>query len=102
MDTLKDIKKRYILARLEHFKGNRTHTAKSLGIGIRTLQRNLKEFGIGPATNCSKVKVVSTGVVYLTRKKAAQDLYPEYDISTGYEKLNEMIEEGLVIELGIG
>jgi len=31
---------------LEFHNGNRTHTAKALKIGIRTLQRNLKRYGM--------------------------------------------------------
>lgn len=43
---LNEIEKRVILTRLSKMKGNRTHTAKSLGIGLRTLQRKLGAFGI--------------------------------------------------------
>lgn len=36
----------YILSVFERYKGNRTHTAKSLGISIRTLQRKLESYGL--------------------------------------------------------
>lgn len=39
-----EIEKAIILATLEKFRYNRTKTAKSLGIGIRTLQRRLKDY----------------------------------------------------------
>jgi DNA-binding NtrC family response regulator len=35
-----------ILKALEYHNGNRTHTARGLGIGIRTLQRTLKKLGL--------------------------------------------------------
>jgi len=38
---LKDIEKAHILVSLERAKWNRTHTARQLGIGLRTLQRKL-------------------------------------------------------------
>lgn len=43
MPTMRDIRLRAIRDRLKMFNGNKTHTAKSLGIGVRTLQRILKE-----------------------------------------------------------
>lgn len=46
--TLDEIEKSVIMSRLEEFKGNRTHTARSLGIGIRTLQRKLHAYGVNP------------------------------------------------------
>lgn len=45
---LKDVEKLYIITTLRDNKGNKTHTAKSLGIGLRTLQRKLKSYGVGP------------------------------------------------------
>ncbi len=42
--TLKEIEKNVILETLRHQKYNRTRTAKVLGIGIRTLQRKLKQY----------------------------------------------------------
>lgn len=44
-DTLADIEREFILWALEEHKYNRTHTAKALGIGLRTLQRKLKKYG---------------------------------------------------------
>jgi len=46
LKPLADLEKDYILRVLEDVKGNRTKTAKILGIGLRTLQRRLKEYGI--------------------------------------------------------
>ena len=42
---LDDIERIVILETLKSKGFNRTHTAKSLGIGIRTLQRKLKKYG---------------------------------------------------------
>jgi DNA-binding NtrC family response regulator len=44
--TLREIEKTVIVQRLEDFKGNRTMTAKSLEIGLRTLQRKLRSCGL--------------------------------------------------------
>jgi two-component system, NtrC family, response regulator HydG len=44
--TLKEAEKEIILRTLEDAGGNRTHTAKILGISRRTLQLKLKEYGI--------------------------------------------------------
>jgi DNA-binding NtrC family response regulator len=43
---LKDIEKHVILETLKHHRYNRTHAAKTLGIGVRTLQRKLKGYGL--------------------------------------------------------
>ena len=42
--TLREIEKSVILETLRRQKFNRTRTAKVLGIGIRTLQRKLKQY----------------------------------------------------------
>lgn len=42
--TLKEAEKELILATLSETKGNRTHAAKILGIGLRTLYRKLKQY----------------------------------------------------------
>jgi two-component system response regulator FlrC len=42
--TLSDIERNVILAALKHHEGNRTHTAKALGISIRTLRNKLAEY----------------------------------------------------------
>jgi DNA-binding NtrC family response regulator len=47
--TMADLEKRYVLTVLERFDGNRTHTAKALGIGANTLWRKLKAWGVPPA-----------------------------------------------------
>jgi len=44
--TLDEIERNVILEALKHFGGNRTHTAKSLGISIRTLRNKLAEFRV--------------------------------------------------------
>lgn len=46
LPTLAEIEQNVVLARLDYHKGNRTHTARSLKIGVRTLQRMLKDWGI--------------------------------------------------------
>jgi two-component system, response regulator FlrC len=42
--TLNDIEKRVILEALEYHHGNRTHTARALGISIRTLRNKIADF----------------------------------------------------------
>lgn len=42
--TLDQIEKNVILDALKHHEGNRTHTAKSLGISIRTLRNKLADY----------------------------------------------------------
>lgn len=44
--TLDDLERTAIQQALERFQGNRTRTAQSLGISVRTLQRRLKEWGL--------------------------------------------------------
>jgi len=44
--TLDEIERNVILEALKHFDSNRTHTAKALGISIRTLRNKLAEFRI--------------------------------------------------------
>jgi DNA-binding NtrC family response regulator len=43
--TMDEIERRAILQALEKTGGNRTQAAVLLGIGLRTLQRKLKEYG---------------------------------------------------------
>ena len=43
--SLKEVEKEMIIRTLEETEGNRTHTAKILGISRRTLQLKLKEYG---------------------------------------------------------
>ena len=44
--TMKEIEKEVILKTLEACEGNRTQTAKTLGMGLRTVQNRLKEYGL--------------------------------------------------------
>ncbi len=44
---LEDVERFLILATLRRTRYNRTKTARLLGIGIRTLQRKLKQYGEG-------------------------------------------------------
>ena len=44
--TMEEIERRAILAALERTGGNRTQAAEALGIGLRTLQRKLKEYKV--------------------------------------------------------
>lgn len=44
--SLKDLERRIILTRMVECKGNVSHSAKSLDIGIRTLQRKLHQYGV--------------------------------------------------------
>jgi transcriptional regulator with GAF, ATPase, and Fis domain len=45
--SLKELEKEVLLKRLEKFGGNRTLTAKSLGVSVRWIQLKLKEIGSG-------------------------------------------------------
>jgi two-component system, response regulator FlrC len=42
--TLSDVERNVIIEALKHHSGNRTHTARSLGISIRTLRNKLAEY----------------------------------------------------------
>ncbi|MBN22279.1 MAG: sigma-54-dependent Fis family transcriptional regulator [Bdellovibrionaceae bacterium] len=42
--TLHDIEREIIIKALDHHSGNRTHTAKALGISIRTLRNKIAEY----------------------------------------------------------
>ena len=44
--TLREMERQLIRRTLEHTGGNRTHSAEILGIGVRTLQRKIREYGI--------------------------------------------------------
>ena len=50
---LEDVEKEYILAALESNGGNQTHTARQLGIGLATLYRRLKSYGLIGDRNAS-------------------------------------------------
>ncbi len=47
--TIAELEQRYTLEVLGRYKGNRTRTAKALGIGANTLWRKLKSWGVPPA-----------------------------------------------------
>lgn len=49
---LKTIEKMVILETLRHQRYNRTKTASVLGIGVRTLQRKLKQYSMDAASSC--------------------------------------------------
>lgn len=49
--TMKELEKYFILSRLIEMKGNKTRTAHSLNIGLRTLQRRLNEYGVTHSLN---------------------------------------------------
>lgn len=49
--TLTEVQHDHILRALKHTNGNRTHAAQLLGIGLRTLQRKLKQLSISPTTS---------------------------------------------------
>jgi len=46
LKTFETIERDLLRERLFYFDGNRTHTAKSLNIGLRTLQRKIHKFNI--------------------------------------------------------
>ena len=48
-----DLERRYVLDVLERMGGNRSATAKALGIGTNTLWRKLKSWGVPPARQSS-------------------------------------------------
>lgn len=43
-NTLSEIEEKYILFTLKKNRGNQSQTARDLGIGIRTIQRKIKQF----------------------------------------------------------
>lgn len=49
--SIKELEKYAILTRLIQMKGNKTKTAQSLGIGLRTLQRKLNAYGVNHSLN---------------------------------------------------
>lgn len=51
LHTLAELEDRHIRWVLDATRGNRTHAAKILGIGLRTLQRKLKTFGARTTTS---------------------------------------------------
>lgn len=57
--TLEQVEKAHILMVLAVKNDNRTHTARALNIGIRTLQRKLKKYGV-PLGNSRSLEVKET------------------------------------------
>jgi len=53
---LKEFEKQIIINRLCEKEFNISCTAKSLGIGIRTLQRKLRSYGMGPQSTNSNLR----------------------------------------------
>lgn len=47
--NLQDLERIAILSALDRFQGNRTRASEALGISVRTLQRKLKQWGMGAA-----------------------------------------------------
>lgn len=47
--TLEDLEKRHICITLKHLDGNKTRTAKALGITVKTLYNKLHSYGMVPA-----------------------------------------------------
>ncbi len=47
--SIAELERRYVMEVLGRYKGNRTRTAKALGIGANTLWRKLKGWGVPPA-----------------------------------------------------
>lgn len=45
---LRDVERIHILKTFAELGENRTQTAKHLGIGLRTLQRKLRSYGVAP------------------------------------------------------
>lgn len=47
--SIAELERRYVMEVLDRYNGNRTRTAKALGIGANTLWRKLKGWGVPPA-----------------------------------------------------
>lgn len=52
-ENLYEFEKRHILFVLDKMDGNRTRTAEALGIGLRTLQRKLRKWGVSQPKSIS-------------------------------------------------
>ena len=55
--TLESMERELIRATLESSGGNRTHSAELLGIGVRTLQRKIRSYGLDIASKRRRPKV---------------------------------------------
>lgn len=53
--ALADVEKMVILETLRHLRFNRTRAARVLGIGIRTLQRKLKQYNLDSGSNVTSL-----------------------------------------------
>jgi DNA-binding NtrC family response regulator len=60
--TLADVERELIRVTLEHTGGNRTHSASLLGIGVRTLQRKIRSYGIEVAPTRRRPRRRAPGV----------------------------------------
>ncbi len=52
VDTLADVEKRFILATLEYTNGNRSETARLLGVSVRTIRNKLRDWHVKHKPNC--------------------------------------------------
>jgi DNA-binding NtrC family response regulator len=59
--SLEAMERRMIEATLEHFGGHRAKTAQALGIGVRTLQEKLRQYGYGPREKWGKFSTCQGG-----------------------------------------
>lgn len=46
IEKMRDVEKAHILYAYHVCKNNKTHTAKALGVGVRTVMRKLKKWGV--------------------------------------------------------
>ena len=70
---LREIERIVILETLKQKNFNRTHTARALGIGIRTLQRKLKRYGASDWGLKTKVASVGSDVSELVGTPVAPE-----------------------------
>ena len=83
--TMDEIERRAILGALEKTGGNRTQAAQLLGIGLRTLQRKLKEYrvaGKGIARLCGAVFLRATRQIGASRPEGVghSGKFPGHDL----------------------
>ena len=71
-----------------------THTARSLKIGIRTLQRKLKIYGVAPASRYLPVKCRDTGRVFASRAEAGLELFQNLCSEQRTAKVKQLVEYG--------
>jgi DNA-binding NtrC family response regulator len=58
--TIGEMERELIRATLEHEGGNRTNSAHMLGIGVRTLQRKIRLFGLDIASKRRRRSVAAS------------------------------------------